>query len=338
MFLNGERAVLLIECVPNVSEGRDKRIIDRLAKAVNQVSGVRLLDADMGYDTNRTVFTFVGDQENVVEAAYQLILAASKEIDMSEHQGTHPRLGAVDVCPFIPLDGAQMPDAVLCARELAGRIGFRPGFPVYLYGYAARSADRFNLSAIRKGEYEALEQKLCTYRGFPDHGPALFNPHFGALTTGARSLMAAYNINLKGFHLKTARKIAARVRGSGRTVKGNRTPGLFHGLKAIGWDMPHFKCSQVSMNIMDLEQAPIHLVYEAVSKLAEEYGTTVTGSELVGLIPKTPLIQAGRYWKPDIADDHQALLFAAEKLGLSRIKPFLPEHHVLEYALARETH
>ncbi len=327
---------MLLECVPNFSEGRDRATIRAIAEAIDSVAAARLLNVDSGAAANRTVMTFAGPPDALVEAAFRGAHAACERIDMRRHQGVHPRMGAMDVCPFIPLRDAGFDDAVRAAETLGRRIGAELGAPVYLYERAARAPERRNLAALRRGGFEALADKLTDPVWAPDFGPAEFRPRIGAFAVGARPLLVAYNVNLAGSSVKTARRIAARVRESGSPAGTDR----FRGLKAIGWRIADFDRVQVSMNIVDLEAAPLHEVYERVRRLADEWGDGVAGSELVGMIPQRVLENAGRYYAGATADrlSARALMEAAAKaLGLDSVKPFSLEKRVLELALGVET-
>jgi len=318
----------LLECVPNFSEGLDQAVIDAIAHAAAEVASVRLLNVDSGRAANRTVITFAGPKEAVIEAAFRAIAAACRFIDMRRHIGVHPRMGAADVCPFAPLAGAAMADAVEAARVLGARVGSELNTPVYLYGHAASKPDRRELSALRKGEYEALPLKLADPAWPPDFGPVRFNPRTGATAIGARPLMIAYNVNLTGSSLGTARRIAGEIRESGRRGK----PGLFRGLRAIGWRIEDFDRIQISMNIHDPLAAPLFDVYRAVDRLARAHGAAADGSEAVGLIPYRALAEAGMRFRPG-AEGDEALEAAVEGLGLCSVKAFSTPTHVLERAL-----
>ncbi len=315
----------MLECVPNFSEGRDAQIIARIRQVIESVPGVKVLHTDMGFDAHRTVITFAGNPDACVEAAWQSIRVATDLIDMRSHQGAHPRLGAVDVFPFVPLQGSEMTEAIDCARKLAEIVGRELHIPVYLYGEAAPHARRKNLADIRSGEYEGLNEKIKLEAWKPDFGPSVFNEKSGALITGARKILVAYNINLASGSASLARIIARRLR---------EKDGGLSAVRAIGWWMPAFHCAQVSCNLIDLDITPLHLVFETCCKLAEEMNTRVTGSELVGLIPLKVLTDAADFYnKGRIMTEAEKIKFAEAKLGLNSVKPFDPSKQIIEKAL-----
>jgi glutamate formiminotransferase / formiminotetrahydrofolate cyclodeaminase len=322
----------MIECVPNFSTS-DPVVIDRIAAAIDTVGdGVRLLHIDPGKAANRTVFTFAGRPEAVTEAAFCAIAAAAANIDMRQHRGEHPRIGATDVCPLVPVSGLSLEQVAAYARQLGRRVGEELGIPVYLYEAAASRPERRNLATIRAGEYEGLEAKMQRPDWKPDFGPTVFQPRSGATVIGARPFLIAWNVNLATADPAVAGQIARRVRAIG---DGKGTPGLFQGLKAIGWYIAEYGCAQVSMNVTDYHTAPLHEVMEACRRLAPEHGTTVTGSELIGLIPLAALLPAGHYYVAAAPADEAALVQAAvEGLGLSHLKAFLPATKILDYQLA----
>ncbi|CAM2068825.1 glutamate formimidoyltransferase [Sulfidibacter corallicola] len=330
---------MLLECVPNFSEGRDSAVLDEIAAAIASVDQVRFLGRDSGLAAHRTVMTFAGPPEPVVEAAFRAVEAAVRLIDMRDHRGTHPRIGAADVCPLIPLRGMTMAQAADHARRLAHRVGTTLGVPSYLYCLAAQTPERISLAAIRAGEYEGLAKRMERPDGVPDFGPKRFQARCGAAVFGARELMLAYNVNLEGYHLKAAKRIAARIRESGRRVKGEVVPGLFRGVKAIGWDIEDFSRSQVSTNIMDIPAAPLHSVFEAVRELAEPMASKVDGSELIGLMPRACLRRAGLHFAERAGRSLENLpldevyRLGISGLGLDRVKPFSPDTHLIEHAL-----
>lgn len=315
----------MLECVPNFSEGRDVQIIAHIRQGIESVPGVKVLHTDMGFDANRTVITFAGNPDACVEAAWQSIRVATDLIDMQSHQGAHPRLGAVDVFPFVPLQGSEMTEAIDCARKLAERVGRELQIPVYLYGEAATQTSRKNLADVRSGEYEGLKEKIKREDWKPDFGPSVFNQKSGALITGARKILVAYNINLASGGASLAQKIAKRLR---------EKDGGLGAVRAIGWWMPAFHCSQVSCNLIDLDITPLHLVFETCCKLAEEMNTRVTGSELVGLIPLKVLTDAADFYnKGRNMTEPEKIKFAEAILGLSSVKPFDPSIQIIEKAL-----
>ena len=338
-------ALQLIECVPNFSEGRDSEKIDRIAKAI-QSEDVRLLHVDPGWDANRTVMTFVGSPDAVLEAAFQGIRVASEVIDMRNQKGEHPRLGATDVCPFVPFQNTTMDECIQLSKELGKRVGRELGIPVYLYNRSAQVESRIHLSQIRKGEYEGLEKKMTHLEWQSDFGPTTFNARSGATVIGARNFLIAYNINLATQDVTIAQAIAGKIRESGiikrdaygLIIKDNlgkpvREPGLFKACKAIGWKMECMGYTQISTNLTDMYQTLPHQIFEACKKLAAASGTAVTGSELVGMIPQFAMQQAGKFYADfDDDDDFNLILIAAKSMGLSQISPFIPEKRILEWA------
>src|SRR5512145_62266 len=304
----------LIECVPNFSEGRDMQIIRQITEVIEQVEGVRLLDVDPGKATNRTVVTFVGTPEAVCEAAFQAVKKASEIIDMRKHQGAHPRFGATDVCPLVPVSGITMEEVVKYARSLAKRIGEELQVPVYCYEFAAFEDKRKNLASCRQGEYEGLPQKIASADWKPDFGPAAWNEKVarsGAVAVGARNFLIAYNINLNTTSTRRANAIAYDIREKGRVKReGNPftgkiirdsngepvyEPGLLKAVKAIGWYIDEYGIAQISINLTDLSTTPLHKVFDVACERAAARGLRVTGSELVGLIPLSSMIDAGKY-------------------------------------------
>lgn len=315
----------LIECVPNFSEGRDKKIIDQIKWSIESVPGVKVLHIDMGYDAHRTVITFVGNSESCKEAAYRSIRIAYQLIDMSNHTGAHPRIGAVDVFPFVPLHNTTMEDAIKCSHEVGQRIAAEFDIPVYLYGHAALSPDRKLLANVRKGEYEGLLQKLSTPEGKPDFGKAIFNPQTGALIIGARQILVAYNINLDTKNAQIAKKIAIKLREKNGGLKA---------VRAIGWYMPQFECAQVSTNLVDIDETPLHVTFETTKSLARDLGAHVTGSELVGLIPLKALIDASDFYTSDFQlTEKEKIANAVKYLGLNTVKKFEAAKQVIEYLI-----
>ena len=344
----------LMECVPNFSEGRDKTILDAIATAIKNVKGVALLDIDPGADTNRTVFTMAGEPEAVVEAAFQAIKKAAELIDMSKHKGAHPRMGATDVCPFIPISEMTMDECVEYAKQLGKRVGEELGIPVYLYEYAATKEEWRNLSNIRNGEYEALPEKAKDPYWKPDFGPHTFNAKSGATAIGAREFLIAYNINLNTRDKKKASEIAQIIRESGRPARdengkllkdenGNPIyiPGLFSHCKAVGWFIESYDRAQISINLTNYKITPPHLVLEKVRELASEMGMQVTGSELVGLIPKSALVEAGKFYLQRLQEstgipEKMIMQTAIQSMGLAELAPFDLNKKVIEYAIARK--
>ena len=346
----------LIECVPNFSEGRDSRVIDQIVDAVRSVDGVTVLDVSPGASANRTVVTFVGAPEPVIEAAFRAIKTAAELIDMRQHHGTHPRLGATDVCPLVPLSGISMEETAAYAHQLARRVGEELGIPVYCYEAAATRPERKNLANIRAGEYEGLPDKLQDPEWQPDYGPAVFNPRTGATVIGAREFLVAYNVNLNTTSVRRANAVAFDVRERGRVKRrGNpltgeivrdangepvRIPGLLKGVKAIGWYVEEYGICQVSMNLTDLKATPLHVAFETVRERARVRGMRVTGSEIIGMVPLAVLRAAGEYYLRQQQrslgiPEREILHIAIRSLGLEEFGPFDPEERVIEYAVAR---
>jgi glutamate formiminotransferase/formiminotetrahydrofolate cyclodeaminase len=342
----------LVECVPNISEGRRAEVYEAVAAAAASVNGVTLLNIDPGADTNRTVITFVGEPEAVLEGAFQLIRKGIELIDMSTHRGAHPRIGAVDVVPFIPVSGVTMDDCVELARRLGERVGRELHVPVYLYEHACSAPHRRNLADVREGEYEGCARKLTDPRWVPDFGPAEFFPRTGAIVIGARKFLVAYNVNLNTLDKRLATRVAFDVRERGRMKRdddGNPVvdakgepvwePGLLKSVKAVGWVIPEFGCAQVSINLTDLDIAPLHVVFDTCEERARERGLRVTGSEIVGLVPRDVLLAAGRHYlgrmgRPTGVSESALMHAAIRTLGLSELKPFDPKERVIEYRLA----
>ncbi|MCG9912022.1 MAG: glutamate formimidoyltransferase [Flavobacteriales bacterium] len=347
----------LIECVPNFSEGRDESVLARIAEAVKSVDGVKLLDVDPGKATHRTVFTFVGEPAQVIEAAFRAIKTASELIDMSKHSGEHPRMGATDVCPLVPIAGISMEETVEWANKLAKRVGEELHIPVYMYEFAATSPQRKNLANIRSGEYEGFKDKILLPEWKPDYGPQVFNAKSGATVIGARNFLVAYNINLNTTSTRRANAIAFDVREKGRAkregdpVTGKPVlddngepvfePGLLKSVKAIGWFIEEYGIAQISMNLTDITVCSVHEAYEAVKLKSEERGVRVTGSELVGLIPKQALLDAGRFYlnmqkRSAGIPEEEIIKIAVKSLGLDELKPFEPRRKVIEYVMEEE--
>lgn len=341
----------LVECVPNFSEGRDRSVIDAIARAISGASGVRLLDIDAGADTNRTVYTFVGAPEAVAEAAFRAAVAASGLIDMSKHQGAHPRMGALDVCPIVPVSGVTMDECVEVARALGRRMAEALALPVYFYEYAATVPARRNLADIRAGEYEGLARKLADPAWAPDAGPATFNPRLGATAVGAREFLIAYNVNVNTREQKLANEVALNIREAGRLQRDAqgrvvtdaegrelRVPGRLKAVKAIGWYIDQYRQAQVSINLLSYRTTPLHEVFETTREEAAKLGLAVTGSELVGLTPLAPLVEAGRYYlrrqgRSSGLPERELVELAVQSLGLSQLSPFDPDKRIIEYAV-----
>ncbi len=339
----------LVECVPNFSEGRDADKIGAIRREIEAVPGVKLLDVDPGASTNRTVVTFIGTPEAVKEAAFRAIAKAAEVIDMRGHKGAHSRIGATDVCPFIPVSGVTMDDCVRLAGELGARVAEELGIPVYLYEAAARKPERRNLAVVRAGEYEGLAEKLKDPRWAPDFGQPVFNAKSGATVIGAREFLIAYNFNLNTRDRKLAHEIALSLRESGRAkrdkdgnvvkdARGNtvKLPGRFREVKSVGWYVEEYGTAQVSVNFTNYKVTPVHVVFDEARRLAGKLGLRVTGSELVGLIPKEALLMAGRYYlgkqgKSPGVPEEELIRVAVRSLGLNDVVPFAPEKKIIEY-------
>jgi len=348
----------LIECVPNFSEGRDEKIIRQITDAIKSTNGVSLLDVDPGATTNRTVVTFVGSPEAAVEAAFRGIQKAAELIDMRKHKGAHPRMGATDVCPFIPVSNLSWEEAIECANKLGRRVGEELKIPVYLYEKAAKDKSRSNLAVIRAGEYEGFAEKIRKLEWKPDFGPAKLNEKAGATVIGTRQSLVAYNVNLNTKSVRRANSVAFDVREQGRikTLDGTpsgepvldknsepvREPGMLKYVKAIGWFVKEYGIAQVSMNLTNIEETPLHLAFEACVESAIKRGLRVTGSEIVGMVPKKCLTDAGRYflrkqkWSEG-ASEEELIDIAARSLGLSELKPFDPKEKVVELKIESDS-
>ncbi len=337
-------AMKLIECVPNFSEGRDRAVIDAITADIVSTPGAVLLDVDPGAATNRTVVTFIGEPDVVEEAAFRAIKKAAATIDMTRHRGEHPRQGATDVCPFIPVQGATMGDCVAIAKKLGKRVGEELGIPVYLYEAAATRPERRSLADIRKGEYEALPEKMKDPAFAPDFGPAKFNAQSGATAIGAREFLIAYNINLNTRDKKLANTIAQALREAGKSTKGadgtiTKIPGRFKECRAVGWYIEEFGRAQVSINLTNYKVTPLHEVFDAACEEAAKLGLRVTGSELVGLIPREALLAAGDHYlakqgKTNGVPEKERVHTAVLSLGLSELGAFDPDLKVIEYRYA----
>jgi len=326
----------IVECVPNISEGRNQVIIDACADAVRKVKGVKLLDVDPGKSTNRTVFTFVGDPESVVEGAFQFAKTAFELIDMSQHTGEHPRMGAVDVCPFVPVANVTVEECVECAKKYGERVGKELGIPVYLYEEASVNPARKMLKQIRSGEYEGIKNKIYKPEWKPDFGPQEFIPKSGATVTGVRFFLIAYNINILGTK-EQAHRIALNIREQGRS---ENEPGRLKDVKAIGWFVEEYNMAQVSINLDNFRVTPPHVAFEECVKDAKELNLGVAGSELVGLIPLEAMFMAADYYMEKenlfIIDEKQKIRLVIERMGLSSISQFIPEKRIIEYMLDDE--
>lgn len=338
----------LIECVPNFSEGRNKTVIEAISEAIRSIPEVKLLDIDPGAATNRTVYTFAGEPGAVLEAAFAAIKKGTELIDMRQHKGEHSRQGACDVCPFIPIAGTTMKECVELSKKLAKRVGDELGIPVYLYAESAQNPKRKRLPDIRKGEYEGLAAKLKKPEWRPDFGPAKFNAKSGATVIGARNFLIAYNVNLNTRSVKLAKEIAFSIRESGRVKKDKsgkkvlnkdgttaRIPGFFKDVQATGWMIPEYGRAQVTINILDTEKAPLHAVFDKCCKIASSLGLRVTGSEIVGMVPKNVLTGAGRYFlgkqrQTTGVSEKDIIEVAIQTLGLRDVGPFEPSKKIIE--------
>ncbi len=333
----------IIECVPNFSEGRDKAVIDAIAQAISAVEGVKLMHVDMGEDANRTVMTFAGDPEAVVKAAFEAIRIASEKIDMRSQTGAHPRIGATDVCPLIPVANISLEEVVVYARELGQKVGEELGIPVFLYEAAATVSERKNLATIRSGDYEGLAVKLKDPNWKPDFGSTAFNARAGATVIGARDFLLAYNVNLNTRSLALAKAIAAEIRESGRITIENgkkiRISGRCKAVKAIGWYMESFGLAQVSMNLVNRHITPLHIAFETCREIAAMHGVEVTGSELIGMVPLQVFVDAGIYFAqkqalhPAELSESELIAIAVQSLGLDALGPFSARDRIIEYQL-----
>ncbi len=347
----------IIECVPNISEGRDPVIINKVIEVINSNKNVKLLNSDPGASTNRTVITFVGDPENVIDVAFEIIKKTKEVVDMRNHKGEHPRMGATDVCPLIPISGISMEETVKFAHKLSKRVGEQLNIPVYCYEHAATKKDRKNLANCRKGEYEGLQKKLLDKKWKPDYGPSEYNDSIaksGATAISARDFLVAYNINLNTTSTRRANAIAFDIREAGRIKreknkingkvlkdkKGNplRKPGLFKHVKGIGWFIEEYGVAQISYNLTNINISPLHEVFDKTCERAQKRGIRVTGSELIGLVPKKVLVEAGIYFlkkqqRSIGISEKEIIKIAVKSLGLDELSPFKTEERVIEYML-----
>ena len=333
----------LIECVPNFSEGNDLNIIKQITDEIESVDGARLLNVDPGKATNRTVVTFVGDPDAVVEAAFRAIKKAGELIDMSKHKGEHPRMGATDVCPLIPIANITMEESAKFAQQLAKRVGEELNLPVYLYEAAQPDKNRSNLSVIRAGEYEGFFRKIKLPEWKPDFGPAEFDAKRGATVIGARDFLVAYNVNLNTTSVRRANAIAFDVREAGRKITDDSgkiivKPGSLKAVKAIGWYIEEYGIAQISINLTNINITPVHIAFDEVCKKADARGIRVTGSELVGLIPLKAMTDAGKYFlrkqqRSTGVSEKELIRMAVMSMGLDELSPFKPEEKIIEYML-----
>lgn len=342
----------IIECIPNFSEGKDLAKINQIANEIRSVDGVNLLDVDAGASTNRTVMTFVGEPEQVIEAAFLAIKKATEVIDMSKHQGTHPRMGATDVCPLVPISNISVEEAVEFAHILAKRVGEELQIPIYLYEHAAQTKKRKNLAVIRAGEYEGFQEKIKQAEWKPDYGPAVFNTKSGQTVIGVRDFLIAYNVNINSQSTRLANAIAFDVREIGRTKKDKitkkpirdenknfiRIPGKLKFVKGIGWFVDEYSIAQISYNLTNIQATPIHQVFEETVNSATSRGVRVTGSELIGLIPKNAMLESGKYFlkkqnRSVGIPEKDIILIAIKSLGLDELAEFDPNKKIIEYAI-----
>jgi glutamate formiminotransferase/formiminotetrahydrofolate cyclodeaminase len=344
----------LIECVPNFSEGRDEKIIRQITDAIQSVDGIKLLNVDPGKDTNRTVVTFVGEPEQVIEAAFRGAKMAARLIDMSKHKGEHPRFGATDFWPLIPIANISMEETVVYARKLAGRIGGELGIPVYCYEFAAANKTRQSLATCRAGEYEGLKEKLAKPEWKPDFGPDVLNERSGATAVGARNFLIAYNVNLNTTSVRRANSIAFDVREAGRIVREGdpvtgkivndengeplRIPGTLKKVRAIGWFIEEYGIAQISMNLTDITVTSMNQAFDEVVERARDRGIRVTGSELIGVIPLQAMLDAGKYFlrkqqRSVGIPDKELIKIAVKSLGLDELAPFDPKKRIIEYLI-----
>jgi len=350
----------IIECVPNISEGRDQDKINLIIAEIEKIKDVKVLNVDPGYATNRTVITFVGSPKNVVDAAYLLIKKAKELIDMNQHKGEHPRMGATDVCPLVPISNITMEETVEWANSLAKKVGEELNIPVYLYEAAANEEKRKNLANCREGEYEGLEKKISDPNWKPDYGPQKYNEHIsksGATAISARDFLVAYNVNLNTTSTRRANAIAFDIREAGRIkreggkISGKvlkdkngqplRQGGLFKSVKGIGWFIKEYGIAQISYNLTDIKVSSLHEVFDKTCEQANKRGIRVTGSELIGLVPKKVLIDAGKYFlkKQNRSlgiSENEIIKIAIKSLGLDELAPFNPEDRIIEYLIKKE--
>lgn len=324
----------LVECVPNFSEGRREAVINAIVESIEKTSGVRILNLDINKSANRTVVTFAGTPEDVLLSAYEMIETAGHLIDMKMHAGEHPRIGATDVCPIVPLSDVSMKKCVELSHSLASGVGRLLEIPVYLYANSASSKERVNLSFIRAGQYEALPNRMKNEGLLPDYGLPEFNPHSGATVIGARDLLIGFNINIDAPSREIAAQIASVIRdSSGVNTAGSAGTGLKH-CRAIGWYINEYGCAQVSTNLMNYKVTPMHAVFEAVSKQAQLAGVKVTGSELIGLAPLEAILESGKFYSDKAtATEAELIQYAINGMGLGACQPFNPRKKILDFCL-----
>jgi glutamate formiminotransferase / formiminotetrahydrofolate cyclodeaminase len=336
----------IIECVPNFSEGRNVELFNSIKEVLSKTPEVKLLNLEPDTDYNRVVVTLAGNESSIIEGAVNACKCAAQMIDMTTHKGEHPRLGAIDVVPFVPVKNASMEECVKISEVFGERIAKELNVPVYLYEYAARNPNRVSLSSIRKGEYEGLEAKLQDEDWKPDFGESIFNAKLGAIVTGARFFLIAYNVNIKSTEMKISKEIAETLRESGkpkRDINGNvvkedgktvNIPGKLKNVKGMGVSLEKYSMTQVSMNLTNYNITPIHVAFEEVKKEATRLGAEIDGSEIVGLVPLEALLQAGRYYSEGKASSEEELMdLAIEKLGLSNLNPFDKKQKIIDYMI-----
>jgi glutamate formiminotransferase len=341
----------LVECVPNISEGRNLAVIEQIVAAVRATAGCSVLGVEPDHDYNRTVITFAGTPKAVEEGAVALILASIEGLDMREHKGEHPRMGVVDVCPFVPLRDVSMETCAEMARRVVERVTKVYPVPMYLYGAAATSTGRSMLSALRKGEYEGLQSRFSSgieghdsETRWPDAGSTIWDDllaRSGAITVGARPILVAYNVNVKETDGRVSKMIGSIVRSSGRLLKSSngasvRSQGMLPNVQGMGVVLEELGISQVSMNLLDVETCPLHLAYKTVESLAQDHGSVLCGSEIVGLVPLKAMLEAGHFFLPNEKDEHELVKAAIENLGLKAYHHFDPNEHIIEWALNKE--
>ena len=334
VLFKGDSMKKIVECVPNFSEGRNEETIAAIGQAIENTAGCTLLDVDAGKSTNRTVYTFVGDPESVAEGALAAARVASAKIDMRIHQGEHPRFGAMDVCPFVPVTGVTMEECVEISKKFAQRAAEELGVPFYLYEAAAAQDYRRHLPDLRQGEYEGLAERLKDPKWRPDYGPTEFVPNWGITATGARNFLIAYNVNILGTP-NQAHRIALNLREAGR---GENQPGRLSTVKGMGWFVKEYNMAQVTVNLLDYRVTPIHVLFEEVKKEAEALKVGVAGSEIVGLVPLEALLMAAEYYiekeKLFVYEEDQKIRLAVDRLGLSSVAQFTPQEKIIEYKVA----
>lgn len=335
----------IIECVPNFSEGKNEETINAIAEAIKNTPDCKLLNVEPNQDYNRVVITFVGTKKGVLDGAINASIVAAEKIDMTKHKGEHPRIGAIDVVPFIPVKNVSIEECVEISKEYGKIISEKLNIPIYLYEYSASKPERKNLADIRKGEYEGLPDKLNDTAWYPDFGKPEFNPKLGATVTGCRFFLIAYNVNLKTLNVKIADEIAGIIRESGKPLRdeeGNvvkkdgkviRIPGRFKEVKAMGVVLEEFGITQVSINLVNYKITNMHQVFEAVKEEAKKLGVETWGSEIVGLVPLEAILDAGKYYKPGVSNELELINSAIENLGLSNLAPFNPKEKIIEYVI-----